>query len=177
MIRQCDGLADIMAYWTFSDVFEEQGVVKTPFYGGYGLLAEDSIPKPAFNAFKLLHKLGEERIQLDSDFALLTRRKDGTLVLAVWNYADSGQPGSPKAISLSFKGTNARQALISRVDSEHGDVHSAYEKMGSPRYPTQQQIQELRQAAELPAAERQSLKNGELKLTLPADGLAVIELN
>jgi xylan 1,4-beta-xylosidase len=48
--------------------------------------------------------------------------------------------------------------------------------MGSPQYPTQKQIQELRQAAELPAPERQSLKNGELKLTLPAHGLAVIEV-
>jgi xylan 1,4-beta-xylosidase len=175
MIRQCDGLADIMAYWTFSDVFEEQGVVKTPFYGGYGLIAEDNIPKPAFNAFKLLHKLGEERIQLDSDFALLTRRKDGTLVLAVWNYADPGQTGSPKTISLSFKG-KAKEAVISRVDSAHGDIHSTYEKMGSPQYPTQKQIQQLRQAAELPAPERQSLKNGELELTLPAPGLAVIEV-
>ena len=92
-IRQCDGLVDIMSYWTFSDVFEEQGVVKMPFYGGYGLIAEDDIPKPAFNAFKLLHQLGDERIQLDSDSALLTRREDGTLVLAVWNYAPPGQSG------------------------------------------------------------------------------------
>jgi xylan 1,4-beta-xylosidase len=175
MIRQCDGLVDVMSYWSFSDVFEEQGVVKTPFYGGYGLIAEDSIPKPAFNAFKLLHKLGEERIQLDSDFALLTRRKDGALVLAVWNYAEPGQTGSPKTISLSFK-SKAREAVISRVDSEHGDVHPAYEKMGSPQYPTQKQIQELRQAAELPAPEKQSLKSGELRLTLPAHGLAVIEV-
>ena len=44
-IRECDGLTAMMSYWTFSDVFEEQGVVKTPFYGGFGLLAEDSIPK------------------------------------------------------------------------------------------------------------------------------------
>jgi xylan 1,4-beta-xylosidase len=175
MIRQCDGLVDVMSYWSFSDVFEEQGVVKTPFYGGYGLIAEDSIPKPAFNAFKLLHKLGEERIQLDSDFALLTRRKDGALVLAVWNYAEPGQTGSPKTITLSFK-SKAREAVISRVDSEHGDVHPAYEKMGSPQYPTQKQIQELRQAAELPAPEKQSLKSGELRLTLPAHGLAVIEV-
>src|SRR6266481_1075483 len=51
-IRQCDGLVDGMSYWSFSDVFEEQGVVKTPFYGGYGLVAVDGIPKPAFNAFK-----------------------------------------------------------------------------------------------------------------------------
>ena len=36
-IRQCDGLTDIMSYWAFSDVFEEQGVVKRPFYGGLRL--------------------------------------------------------------------------------------------------------------------------------------------
>ena len=61
-IRQCDGLVDVMSYWTFSDVFEEQGVVKQPFYGGFGLLAEDGIPKPSFAAFKLLHSLGDERL-------------------------------------------------------------------------------------------------------------------
>ena len=38
-IRQCDGLTTMMSYWTFSDVFEEQGVVKMPFYGGYGVIA------------------------------------------------------------------------------------------------------------------------------------------
>ena len=28
-IAQCDGLTKMMSYWSFSDVFEEQGVVKT----------------------------------------------------------------------------------------------------------------------------------------------------
>ena len=32
-IRLCDGLTDSMDYWAFSDVFEEQGVVRSPFYG------------------------------------------------------------------------------------------------------------------------------------------------
>ena len=72
-IRQCDGLVDMMRYWTFSDVFEEQGVVKQPFYGGYGLIAEDGLPKPAFNALSCLHRLGEQRIALDSKSALVTR--------------------------------------------------------------------------------------------------------
>ena len=44
-----------MAYWCFSDVFDEQGVVKTPFYGGYGVVAERNIPKAAFRDFELLH--------------------------------------------------------------------------------------------------------------------------
>ena len=175
-IRQCDGLVDIMSYWTFSDVFEEQGVVKTPFYGGYGLVAENGIPKPAFNAFRLLHRLGDQRIQLDSDFALLTRKPDGTLVLALWNYAPPEQTGSPRTVTVQLKGTNARQALIARVDRDHGDFHSAYEKMGAPRYPTQTQIQELRKAAELPTPEARPIQNGELTLTLPAHGLALVEL-
>jgi hypothetical protein len=34
----------------------------------------------------------------------------------------------------------------------------------------------LRKAAELPAAEVRDLRDGELTVTLPADGLAVIEV-
>jgi xylan 1,4-beta-xylosidase len=176
-IRQCDGLVDMMSYWTFSDVFEEQGVVKRPFYGGYGLLAEDGIPKPAFAAFELLHHLGEERLAVNSDTALVTRRKDGSLVIAVWNYAapaESVEP--PKVVTLRFKGAKVRQAAISRVDREHGNVRAAYERMGAPSFPTQAQIMALRKAAELPAAEVRDLRDGELTVTLPADGLAVIEV-
>ncbi len=62
-IRLCDGLTTMMSYWTFSDVFEEQGVIKTPFYGGYGLIAEGGVPKAAFNAFAMLHRLGDQRLQ------------------------------------------------------------------------------------------------------------------
>jgi len=176
MIRQCDGLVNMMSYWTFSDVFEEQGVVKTPFYGGYGLIAAYGIPKPAYNAFKLLHKLGDQRIALDSDSALLTRRGDGTWVLAVWNYAPPEQAGLPRTLTLRFQNTKPQLATLSRLDSEHGDFHSAYEKMGSPRYPTQTQIQELRRVTELPDPQIVKLQNDELNVTLPAHGLALIEV-
>jgi len=75
-IRQCDGLVDMHAYWAFSDVFEEMGVVKRPFYGGYGLMAAGNIPKASFNAFKLLHHLGGERLDVESGSALATRRAE-----------------------------------------------------------------------------------------------------
>ena len=176
-IRQCDGLVDEMSYWTFSDVFEEGGVVRQPFYGGYGLIAPGGIPKPSFNAFKLLHKLGEERLALDSDSALLTRRKDGALVLAVWNLVPPGQSGAPRTFTLQFKGLGANhRAHASRVDHSHGDPHSAYEAMGAPRYPTQEQLKKLRRATQLPPARSVQVKNGKLTLNLPANGLAVIEV-
>jgi xylan 1,4-beta-xylosidase len=175
-ILQCDGLVDVMSYWTFSDVFEEQGVVKTPFYGGYGMIAAGGIPKPSFNAFKLLHTLGEQRIALDSESALLTKRGDGTLILAAWNYAAPGETGAPKTITLQFKNAKPKRALVSLLDGNHGDVRPAYEKMGSPRYPTEREIEQLRKAAELPEPQTRKLKNNELKLILPANGLALIEL-
>jgi xylan 1,4-beta-xylosidase len=173
-IRQCDGLVDMMSYWTFSDVFEEQGVVKTPFYGGFGLIAAGGIPKPAFNAFKVLHELGEKRIELNSDHALATRKSDGSIVAAVWNYAPPETEAGPKTLKLQFKGIRGKQALVSVVDPTHGDVLPVYKEMGAPIYPTQKQIHELRKAAELHAPESRPLTNGELTLTLPSYGLALI---
>ena len=132
-IRQCDGLVDSMSYWTFSDVFEEQGVVKKPFYGGFGLIAAGNIPKPTYNTFKLLHALGDERLAIDNASALATRNKDGALELAVWNLFAPDEVGSPKNVTLQFRNVGKRRhAYISRVDRDHGDVLPQYEKMGSP---------------------------------------------
>ncbi|HEX7917448.1 GH39 family glycosyl hydrolase [Rudaea sp.] len=185
-IAQCDGLVDIMSYWSFSDVFEEQGVVKTPLYGGFGLIAADNLPKPAYNAFKVLHKLGDERIAVPSDSVLATRNKDGSLVLALWNYAPSGldqaadkadkAKSAPVTLTLKLRNSKATSAQVSRVDREHGDLRPAYEKMGSPRYPTPVQQKELRKAAELPAPESIAIKDGTLTITLPPQGLAVVEI-
>ena len=140
-IRQCDGLVDEMSYWSFSDVFEEQGVVKQPFYGGYGLMAAGRIPKPAFAAFKILHQLGTNDIALDSDSALVTRTADGSLVIAVWDLVAPDQTGCSRTLCCDSRiSSGARHASISRVDRDHGDPHPAYEKMGSPVYPTQAAI-------------------------------------
>jgi xylan 1,4-beta-xylosidase len=176
-IRQCDGLVNEMSYWTFSDVFEEQGVVKQPFYGGYGLIAVGGIPKPAYRAFRLLHQLGDQRLQLDSDSALLTRRSNGTLVLALWNLVPAEQSGTEKVVTIHANPRGRfRRAAISRVDRDHGDPHSLYERMGSPRYPTETQLRELRSVAGSPVPELRELQNGELILRLPPQGLAVVEL-
>jgi len=174
-IRQCDGLVNEMSYWTFSDVFEEQGVVKQPFYGGYGLIAEDGIPKPAFNVFLLLHHLGEERLAVSSEDVLVTKRANGSLAIAVWNLTGVGEKGSAKQMELRFRNATIGSVYVSRVDADHGAVQKTYEGMGSPHYPTQRQIKTLRAAAKLPPAEAQHLSAGTLNLTIPPQGLVVIE--
>ena len=176
-IRQCDGLTEMMAYWTFSDVFEEQGVIKEPFYGGFGLVAEYGLPKPAFNAFKLLHRLGENRIAVDSNSAIATRRPDGTLEVAVWNLFLPEENGQSKNITVVFKGLAGRhRASIYRLDATHGSLTNTYEKLDKPQYLSKAQIEQLRHAAEVPPPETQSLQQGEINLSLLPQGLALIEI-
>src|SRR6266404_920094 len=176
-IRQCDGLVDSMSYWTFSDVFEEQGVVKTTFYGGFGLLAEDSVPKVAFNDFALLHHLGDTRLDVNSENVLVTRRKDGSLAIAAWNLFLPEETGSAKTVTLHFKGLgSARVVRLTIVDKEHGSPLPAWDKMGHPAFPTLAQIEALHKAAALPPSREQNLKNDSLTLTLEAHALALIQV-
>ena len=176
IIRQCDGLVQDMSYWSFSDVFEEQGVVKTPFHGGFGILAVGGIPKPAFNAFALLHQLGDERVPSAAQEILVTRRKDGALVLALWNYADPKAIADIRRVTLRFSHLNGQTARIQMIDGAHGNVMPAYERMGSPRSPTQRQIAELKAAGALPAEIRQPIAADSLDLEIASDGLALVTI-
>jgi xylan 1,4-beta-xylosidase len=180
-----------MSYWSFSDVFEEQGVVRTPFYGGFGLMAEDRIPKPALNVFAALHKLGDKRIASDSDAALITKRRDGAMVVALWNYAAPdgvgkdiqakytapGAPGPVKHFNLTLAGMNksAKVSMV-RVDDDHGNVLKAYDAMGRPTTPSREQILQLRIAGKAAPAESASFRDGKLQVDVPTHGLVVMEI-
>jgi xylan 1,4-beta-xylosidase len=176
-IRQCDGMTEMMSYWTFSDVFEEQGVIKKPFYGGFGLLAEGGVPKSSFNAFALLHRLGDRRLDVQSDSALVTKHADGSLVLAVWNLFLPEEQGTPKRVTLRFENVRgASHARVWIIDAEHGSPLPAYDAMGRPAFPTQKQFAALRKAAELPAPTNEPLAGNSLTLTLQPQALAFVEL-
>jgi xylan 1,4-beta-xylosidase len=187
-VSRCAGLVDLMSYWSFSDVFEEQGVVKTPFYGGFGLLAEHGIPKPAFNAFALLHKLGERRLQVDSEAALATRRADGSIVIALWNYAppeatgpryraesETGFPAKRFAVHVGAASPDARVRLW-RLDANHGNVVKAFDVMGRPDFPSSAQIEQLRASAKLADPEDAALTGAVLDVDIPPHGLVVVEI-
>jgi xylan 1,4-beta-xylosidase len=177
-IRQCDGLVDMMSYWSFSDVFEEQGVIKKPFYGGFGLLAEGGIPKPVFNAFKLLHELGDQRIDVQSDSMLVTKRADGAVVIALWNLSLPDDSGHAQNVTLHLQNLSGNhRAQISEIDADHGSPLPAYHAMGDPVSPTAQQYAELKKAAQLPLPRNEKIKNGTIVLTLPPKSLFLIEIH
>ena len=189
-IRLCDGLTQAMDYWAFSDVFEEQGVVRTPFYGGFGLVAADGIPKPSLNIFRALHKLGDRRIALESDSALATKTADGGIVVALWNYAApsgtgasytmaSGPAGAAKTFAIHLEHVPVKAAVdVYRIDEDHGNVLKAFDAMGRPPGDlTQAQVEQLKAAGAMAPAEHLHLANGSLNVAVPAHGLAVLVIS
>jgi xylan 1,4-beta-xylosidase len=178
-ITQCDGLVDHMSWWTFDDVFEEGGVTHRPFDNTFGLIAAGMIKKPSFYDFSILHLLGNERLAYPADNVLVTKREDGTLVVAAWNLVEMNKisEGAPIKVSLAFQGIKSNASVsIRRVDADHGNPMPTYKAMGSPQYPTVKQVEAMNNASKLPAPEIKKLDRGVLNLELPINGLAVIEI-
>ena len=180
-IRTCDGQVDMLSFWTFSDVFEEGGPAQRPFQGQFGLRATGGINKPSFYDFALLHQLGPERIANQSHDALVTRLPDGSLAIALWNLASVDEPAqsiSTHHVTLRITGV-ARNAkvLAQQVDDDHGNVMKTYVAMGSPRYPTRAQAQQMNMASALPAPEHLSLRDGALNLDLKPNELLLLRVH
>jgi xylan 1,4-beta-xylosidase len=176
-VRQCDGLSEMMSFWTFSDVFEEGGVIPKPFVGMFGLRAKGGINKPSYYAWGLMHELGDQRIGNDAKDAIVTKTADGSLAIAVWNLVDPDQHGSTHTVELNFShvGANAR-VRIERVDEDHGNVLRKYEAMGSPLDPTPAQVEQLNRETMLPPPEETHLQGGRLELTLTPNALVLVKI-
>ena len=177
-IRGCDGLAAQLSFWTFSDVFEESGPIPEPFDGHFGLRAEYGINKPVYYDFALLHRLGDTRLANDNLNIIVTKRQDDKLVIALWNYVDPDQKGSPRKFRLVFENMalNGAEISESRVDDEHSNTLAAYKTLGSPRYPNEGQVQRLNAMTALEAPKVRPLKTKEVDLELGPNALVLLEV-
>ena len=176
-IRGCDGLADELSFWTFSDVFEEGGPIPKPFEGHFGLRAEGGINKPSFYDFALLHRLGEERLANENPNTIVTKRQDGKLVIALWNYVEPDQKGGVKKYRLVFEhlGQGA-EVSESRVDEGHSNTLAAYRSIGSPQYPTEEQVRKMNTMTALGEPKVRKLTGRELELELEPNALVLLEV-
>lgn len=105
------------SYWTFGDIFEENGVPYTPFHGGFGLVANGQIPKPTFWTFKFFKDL-EGACVHKSDEMVLLRKEEGSYCGVAWN-AGRIRTGRELEISLSIPAGDIEEfTLITKVVDE-----------------------------------------------------------
>ncbi|MGA3132166.1 MAG: glycosyl hydrolase family 39 [Terracidiphilus sp.] len=176
-VRQCDRIASMMSFWTFSDVFEEGGPIAKPFTGMFGLRAKGGINKPSYYAYQLLHELGNERLTTSPDNVIATESANGEIEVAAWNLVDPGARGSEATIDLEFRHTpSSARVTIERLDEDHGNVLKAYAALGSPLDPTAEQVEQLNRATALPVPSETHLSNGKISIHLARNTLVLIKV-
>jgi xylan 1,4-beta-xylosidase len=120
------------------------------------------VAKPVFNAFRLLHMMGETRVATsggrtgDGVNAVATLAADGkALQLLVYNHADGGQaePLDSSLVSVQFNNIPFASGKVRvrhyLVDHTHSNAYDTFTQMGRPTQPTPSEWADLRRASEL----------------------------
>ncbi len=108
-----------------------------------------------------------------SENALVTKRDDGRMVVALWNYAEPHEKGADKSFQLKASGIRAKKYRMQSVGPGNASSLEAWIAMGSPAYPTASQIKDLIKASQLTPAKEYSVAK---PITLAPQTLAILEL-
>jgi xylan 1,4-beta-xylosidase len=161
-------------YWALSDLYEEvdTGAARAYREGNYGLLLKGDpaitesfdVPKPAFNAFRVLHLLGSNQLPVTGGStadaavnALATIAADGQSVqILVYNHVAGGAADSSTNSLVSLTVNNLPFATSGTlhvrhymIDRTHSNSYQTWVSQGKPATPTQAQWVSLRDTGEL----------------------------
>jgi len=196
----------VYSWWCLSDIFEEwnawSGGTKTAFDGSYGMMlrGESSItdswdvPKSEYNAFRLLHSMGDISLTLTggtiadgvNGFATTVANHSSVQVM-LYNHVDGGTANSALAdtanltvSNLAFASGRARLEYW-LIDRTHSSAYRLWQGLGAPVRPTAQQWTQIKAAAALTAGaptEIVAITNGTFsrKYTLNTYSVAMISL-
>lgn len=179
------GLADIYSYFAFTDIFEEMQTASAPFHGCFGLLNIHGVPKPNYRAFQILHELGTERLPVEGGDsptleALAVRKGSEKLTIVLHNHNIPLSPIREEPAQVVIMGIGRlKAATIQRVDDNHCNPRKAWIEMGSPEYPSREQIRKLMDASELKTEAISGEYEGEdliFRVSVPPHGIAAITL-
>lgn len=156
-LKGAEGFADSLSYWTFTDIFEENGTVPSPFHGGFGLINFQGLKKPSFYAYKFLNRLGDEELVNRDAESWICRSKNGAQIL-LWNFSppittESNQEFYKKdqpsksigdvEISLANLPSGNYKLNVHSVGYRANDVYTEYLKTGAPQNLSREQVKML----------------------------------
>ncbi|MTV38351.1 beta-xylosidase [Duganella radicis] len=182
--------------WAFT--FEDQ-----PWFAGYRQLASNGIDLPVMNVFRMMAKLGAQRVAADSDAevalddimqngvrghpdvgVLAARGANGQLTVLTWHYHDDDTSGADAAVELQLSGLGksaARTVTQYRVDRQHANAFTAWQAMGAPQAPNEKQAAQLELASRMTPVRLSdiALKGGAgtLRFVLPRQGVSLIVID
>jgi xylan 1,4-beta-xylosidase len=188
--------------WAFE--FEDQ-----PYFAGFRVMASNGLTLPVFNVHRMMARMSGHRVETRSsgdrgveeiiksgvraapDVAALASLDPSKRQLAVlvWHYHDDDVAGPDAAIDLSLAGLPATAANAPlrlahyRVDGQHSNAYTAWQKLGSPTAPNRSQYAQLEAASQLAllsgAPDTVAVNAGAAKLTftLPRQAVSLVVVN
>jgi xylan 1,4-beta-xylosidase len=161
----------MFGYWVISDMYEEfNGTGQTAFRssGQYGMLLVGSasitqsqdVAKPVFNAFKMLHKLGDTTLSCTGGttndglnlLATVNKTHDTVCVMTYTHYnGGTGNSATTDNVSLTISGLPFTRMKIEHLvlDRTHSNTYQTWTGLGSPANPTATQWTTIANAAQL----------------------------
>jgi xylan 1,4-beta-xylosidase len=127
------------------------------FEGQRSIFTAEEIEKPIFNAFRLLGKLGNERLQFAASGnnninGMATRLGDAIQVM-VYNYNQDVNDRESEKVFLSVRMTSSKSYKLThyRIDENHSNAYSVWKSLGKPLIPNTDQMNQIvsRQGLEL----------------------------
>jgi xylan 1,4-beta-xylosidase len=149
VLSEAGEYAQNYSYWTFSDVFEEKGIPTSVFHGGFGLVANYSIPKPTFYTFEFFAKAGKELIYRD-DNIIVTKDEDSRYCIIGWSYHDprDGKTLDTLSYEITLPAVQGQYLCVTKdVGGKYGNAAQTWSNLGKPRTLNKVQTQILQEAA------------------------------
>jgi xylan 1,4-beta-xylosidase len=190
--------ANLLGALTWAFEFENQ-----PWFRGFRDLATNGIDKPVLNVFRMFGLMEGNRVPVISNAAYnYTMVRDSSVrgsepdvngiatttnrsaAIMVWNYHDKNALNVPATpVKVSVKAVPSQKVLVThyRVDQQHSNSYTAWQKMGSPQHPTAEQLAALEKAGQLEmlgSPQWVTIKNGEaiIDFDLPRQGISLIKM-
>ncbi len=149
-----------MSYWTFTDVFEENGPAPRPFHGGFGLINYEGIPKSAYWAYRFLAMLGGTELKNADESSYVCTDDHGSVQILLWDLTHPTQgktsdqdfffhehPSRDKGtVTLKLKNLapGGYRLTVCQIGYQQNDPYSRYLELGSPTDLSRERLAELK---------------------------------
>ena len=120
------------------------------FEGQRSIFTNEEIEKPVFNAFRLLGKLGTERIQFEpserGNIDGLATRRGNSIQVMIYNFNqdvnDREMKNAAMSVTLPYRGPY--RLTHYRIDENHSNTYTIWKSMGKPLIPDADQMNQIK---------------------------------
>ncbi len=137
-------------------------------HGGFGVMDRNGVWKAGGNVMRALSHLPDGQRLPDSEHTLVTRAKNGQVAFVAYN------PSSVESLQLLTEIENIAPGSVLRtwrIDDKNANAQGTWEKLGSPKNASPDQVRQMNRAASLRSRTR-TIRPG-MKITIPKNGVLV----